>query len=447
MSSSSSSSSSSSRISTITSHLIPNNINNNNNITNNPTINSSPCIGESSNLVVEKNQKYQRVALKIVFPDASTKDERYGGSGDLAVIEGELLLPPTKSKTVIVFMHPSGIQFLLPMPNAMARAGLHVVACCSRYPNNDTCVIMEKILFDLAACVKELKTKFKYEKVILAGWSGGGSLSSFYQSQAENPTVFSTPAGEPIDFRGKLIPADGMLIMAAHASRAQIFTEWIDPAVLDENDPDVRDPSLDLWNPQNKPPYSKEFITRFRAAQVARNQRITKYALAKLASLKAQEHEPGWKTQRKDHPFIVRCTQADPRRLDLSLDPNGRQLTSLEELASENHSPVGLARFTTCKAWLSQWSVEYSNGNGPRHLARVSVPIMVLANEADHLVPSTHPKAMYAAISHHKKKYVEIPGATHYYFGQHQLMNQGVKEAYEFLLQYNLIEPGLLLGL
>ena len=46
-----------------------------------------------------------------------------------------------------------------------------------------------------------------------------------------------------------LIPADGLLIMAAHASRAKIFTEWLDPSVLDEGDPSKRDVELDLFDP------------------------------------------------------------------------------------------------------------------------------------------------------------------------------------------------------
>jgi hypothetical protein len=51
-------------------------------------------------------KSYERVTIKIAFPDTSSADERYGGSGDVAILEGELLLPKTKSKSVFVFMHP-----------------------------------------------------------------------------------------------------------------------------------------------------------------------------------------------------------------------------------------------------------------------------------------------------------------------------------------------------
>ena len=72
---------------------------------------------------------------------------------------------------------------------------------------------MEKVLLDLNACIRHLKDKFHYQKVVLAGWSGGGSLSSFYQAQAEMPTVQNSPAGDKIDL-SDLLPADALMILA-----------------------------------------------------------------------------------------------------------------------------------------------------------------------------------------------------------------------------------------
>jgi hypothetical protein len=72
-------------------------------------LSASECIGEMENRQVEDSKNagsYQRVTLKIAFPDKSQADERYGGSGDMAILEGELLLPKTKSKTAFIFMHP-----------------------------------------------------------------------------------------------------------------------------------------------------------------------------------------------------------------------------------------------------------------------------------------------------------------------------------------------------
>ena len=123
--------------------------------------------------------RFVRETIKIVYTDKSAADERYGGAGDKAIVEGELIRPNTVSRTVAVFMHPSGIQNLLPMPVAMARSGLHVCTCCSRYPNNDTCLIMEKVVLDLGACIRHLKQQLGYTTVLLAGWSGGGAMANY----------------------------------------------------------------------------------------------------------------------------------------------------------------------------------------------------------------------------------------------------------------------------
>jgi len=199
---------------------------------------------------------------------------------------------------------------------------------------------------------------------------------------------------------------------------------------------------LDLYDPRNpnKPPFTPEYIARFRKAQIERNRRITKRAQDKLSEIEANAAPQGWKQKMSDHVFTVRCTQADPRRIDLNLEANSRKLTSLQELAAENHSPVGLARFTTCRSWLSQWSYDLSNADGIKSIAKVSVPVLVLENEADHLVPKGHPQEYYNAVSHNRKKYVQAKGATHYLFNQKEQMRQVIQEIKGFLRQHNLLE-------
>ncbi|MBL0932924.1 MAG: alpha/beta hydrolase, partial [Alphaproteobacteria bacterium] len=79
------------------------------------------------------------------------------------------------------------------------------------------------------------------------------------------------------------------------------FTDWIDPSVIDENDPDRRDASLDLYHPDIRPPYSTEFLQRFRAAQLARVRRRTDWVKEMLETLRKRggaELEPGSVTHR-----------------------------------------------------------------------------------------------------------------------------------------------------
>src|SRR3546814_391944 len=149
---------------------------------------------------------------------------------------------------------------------------------------------MEKVAIDLGECIRDAKNRLGYERVVLGGWSGGGSLSAFYQAEAESPSVTSTPAGEPPDLtQAKLIAADALMLIAAHVSRATTLTESLDASIIDESDPDQRDRELDLYDPRNpnQPPYSAAFLARYRAAQVARNRRITAWVKDKLAALRA----------------------------------------------------------------------------------------------------------------------------------------------------------------
>ncbi|GIS02383.1 MAG: hypothetical protein CM15mP103_09340 [Gammaproteobacteria bacterium] len=76
------------------------------------------------------------------------------------------------------------------MTVALAKAGCHVIYCQSRYPNNDSALIMEKVALDMAACVRDAKERLGYSKVVLAGWSGGAALSLFYQSQRNLPLLW-----------------------------------------------------------------------------------------------------------------------------------------------------------------------------------------------------------------------------------------------------------------
>ena len=197
---------------------------------------------------------------------------------------------------------------MLPMPAAVAAAGLHVLCAGSRYPKNDSGLIMEKVALDMGAWVRDAHHR-GYTKVILVGWSGGGALSLFYQAEAEAPSIRATPAGDPVDLAAaELIPADGVIFIAAHLSRAETLTEWLDPSVLDEADPDRRDPTLDIYDPAcpHQPPYSAEFVARFRAAQIARNRRITAWCEDMLARLRPPEVE---------RYFVVHRTMCDVRWL------------------------------------------------------------------------------------------------------------------------------------
>jgi pimeloyl-ACP methyl ester carboxylesterase len=391
-------------------------------------------------MFVNVDKGIERTPYLLVFEEkTSTFKDVYGGV-DHVVLRAHLLHPPeSRSDTAIIFMHPIGGGEYLPLPMALAKAGHHVIYCQSRYPNNDSALIMEKVVLDLGECIRDAKERLGYRRVILGGWSGGGSLALFYQRQAEHPTVTCTPAGDPPNLQeANLIPADGMLLLAAHVSRALTLTEWMDASILDESDPELRDPELDLYNPQNpnQPPYTIDFQQRYQAAQIARNRRITSWAKAKLAWLREQGRP------NEEFAFTVHGTMAAPVWLDKTIDPNERKPNScfLGDPKIVNNGPIGLARFTTLRSWLSQWSYDESNANGIADAASMSLPTLVISNAADDACTPSHAHRLYDAIAHDNKELVEIKGATHYYLGQREQLQEAALTCTQWLRKQGLTD-------
>jgi pimeloyl-ACP methyl ester carboxylesterase len=372
--------------------------------------------------------------------EAAQFTEVYGfvGSQGMVNLEGVRFVPKGKpSRTLAVFMHPASTLQLLPMPQALARAGVHVLCAGSRFAKNDTPLVMEKVVLDLGAYLGHAKEKWGYEKILLCGWSGGGSLALFYQAQAEKPTITQTPAGDAVNLRN-LVPADAMIFQAAHLSRARMLAEWIDPSVSDENDPDRRDLELDIYNPAcpNRPPYSKEFVVRFRAAQLARMRRKTDWVKEKLAFLRRRTGDE------LERGFVTYRTMADLRFMDPAIDPNDRKprWCYLGKPETANTGPVGIGRFSTLRAWLSQWSIDDSNADGPRSAASISVPLLAVENSADDAVPQPHARIIHDAAASKDKTMRVIQGATHYYQGQPELLKQAVDLCVGWMRTRNLLD-------
>ncbi|MDH5519651.1 MAG: alpha/beta hydrolase, partial [Acidimicrobiia bacterium] len=298
------------------------------------------------------------------------------------------------------------------------RAGHHVIWANSRYRGTDSALIMEKVVADLGRVVADARQRWGYEQVVLAGWSGGGSLSMYYQAVANRGLGISdTPAGDPYEVAPEQIPpAAAVMMLAAHVSRHGTLTEWIDPSVLDETRPFDREPSLNLYDPANpnQPPYSAEFLARYREAQVARNRRITGWVQSELERRRADPESLG-----PELAFVVHGTMADPRWLDPTIDPSDRKPNwcYLGDPRTVNDGPVGLARFSTLRSWLSQWGYDTARGDALASAADVGEPVLVIGNTADDACTPSHTQRLFAAVAHDAKWLHEIQGATHYYGG------------------------------
>jgi dienelactone hydrolase len=356
-------------------------------------------------LIVERGQRQLR------------KDV-YGSIDDAVVLQAQHLADDRSRTTALVGMHPVASPGYLPFFSALARGGAHVVACATRYTSGDAALQMENVLLDLGACVRHVKEELGYEKVVLVGWSGGGALMAGYQAEAHERQITCTAAGEPTRLTDtELLPGDGLVLVAAHRSRHHLLTDFIDPSVTDERDPEVRDPRWNLYDPANpdRPPFATDYLRDYRAAQLARNRRITAWAKDQLETLQKRHPE-------RERSFVVHGTMADPRWLDPSVDPNGRRSPwcYLGDPAHVNDAPSGLARYTTTRSWLSQWSFDDAQVDAVDAGPRITVPTLVMANGRDDAVPTTHPADTFAAIASTDKAFHELAEANHYFNGSDQ---------------------------
>jgi len=360
----------------------------------------------------------ERIAYAVGFKENATYSDVYGGGGAIVGLDCHLIRPIDQpSDTLIVFMHPVGGGMYLPMVRGLAKAGHHVLWANSRYRGADYALIMEKVACDLGEAIHDAKNRMGYSKIVLAGWSGGGSLSMWYQALAEaGAGISDTAAGDPYVVDAERMPAaDAVMMLAAHVSRHQIFTEWIDPSIHDESQPHVRDPLLNLYDPANpnQPPYSADFLATFRQAQIDRNRRITAWAKDKLGEIRASD------SPNQEFAFTVHGTMADPRWLDPTVEPSDREpgVCYLGDPKVVNDGPVGLARFASLRSWVSQWSYDDARCDAIASGPLVSVPLLVIGNTADDACTPSHTNRLFEAVTHDRKQLHLVEGATHYYTG------------------------------
>jgi pimeloyl-ACP methyl ester carboxylesterase len=180
----------------------------------------------------------------------------------------------------------------------------------------------------------------------------------------------------------------------------------MDPSVADEGDLLATDPALDMFDERNGPPYPEAFIARYREGQERRNHRITEWARREIERLGA--------AGAYDRTFNVYRTWADLRFLDLGIDPSERPAGCyLGDPRRANYGPWGLAGVTTCRTWLSMWSLSTSGCRGAPNLARVTCPALVVQSTADQGCYPSDARAIHDALASSDKTLEFVPG-DHY---------------------------------
>jgi pimeloyl-ACP methyl ester carboxylesterase len=290
----------------------------------------------------------------------------------------------------------------------VATRGIGFLGWNTRFRGFESSFLLDHALVDIGVGVRWLREVQGVDTVVLLGNSGGGSLMAAYQSQAVEPNVTPLEGMRPAAGLTELIPADGYVATAAHPGRPEVLTAWMDAAVVDENDPVATDPDLDLFNEANGPPYSPEFLARYRAAQTARNHAITDWAEMELKRVRAAGFS--------DRPFTVMRTWADPRMVDPSIEPTKRQanLCYAGIPAKANRSAHGIAAASTLRNWLGMWSLRVAQTRAEPHLARITCPALVINAEADTGVFPSDAQRIYDALASTDKTRYSID--TDHYF-------------------------------
>ena len=297
----------------------------------------------------------------------------------------------------------------------MARRGYGYLGWNTRFRGNEAFFMLEHALIDIGAGVTWLKEQAGVEQVVIVGNSGGGSLMGAYQSQATAPNITATRGTKLPEAVLNLPKCDYYVSLNAHAGRPEVLTAWMDPAITDETDPTSTDEALSMFNPDNGPPYSEEFVQRYRAAQEARNHRITDWAIAELDRLEA--------LGMSDRAFNMYRTWADPRLMDGNLDPSDRPVGQCYagDPKTANYSPRGIGLTNTCRTWLSMWSLKESNCRGGPHLGRIDVPSLVIQSMADTGVFPSDARGIHDALKAEDK-------TLEFMAGDHYLTDDGARE-------------------
>lgn len=259
----------------------------------------------------------------------------------------------------------------------LAARGIGFLGWNTRFRGFESSFLLDHALVDIGVGVRWLREVQGIETVILLGNSGGGSLMAAYQANAVHRHVTPLAGMRPAAGLDDLPAADGYVASAAHPGRPDVLTAWMDASVVDENDAVTSDPDLDLFDDRNGPPYSAEFVARYRAAQITRNHAITDWAEAELTRVRAAGFS--------DRPFTVMRTWADPRMVDPSLEPTGREPNSCYAglPVKANRSTHGIAAATTLRNWIGMWSLRHAQTRAEPHLNRIDCPALVINADRD----------------------------------------------------------------
>lgn len=351
--------------------------------------------------------------------------------------------PGAQPRTVVLRTHPSGDLLQHWAAPYWTGGGFAFASFLTRYVNNYSTCVHERIVLDVAALVRFLKQDMGFERVVLHGQSGGASCLAFYQAEANTAVgsrISAPPGGGAPDLnKSELIPADGLVFVAGHPGQGKFLQDVIDPSVIDENDQLATDWTLDMYDERNgwRPPpevshYDADWLTEYRAAQERRVRRLDALAREALArrdtarellvsqsfdELPARARRDLEREAQLERVLVIHRTEANPAYTDQSIDPSDRGYGSIqgERPHVQNYGGNGFGRIVTAEAWLSTWSGTSSNAYLARNLPRCTQPTLFVFPTADQdIYPGAFKRQLEQSAASDKTE-LWLPGVDHFF--------------------------------
>jgi hypothetical protein len=332
-----------------------------------------------------------------------------------------------------------------------------MVLCSNPQPdNNEALVNWESIPLDVRRGVTFLRNQPGITKVILYGGSGGGPTMTFYQAVAENGPSYCQGPNKLVQCANNLAglpPADGIVLRDAHPGNGVNTLRAINPAVFNENRPDVLNPALDPfnsengYNPNGPSTYSENFKKQYFNAQARRLTRLTDKALEIKRLIEAGEYiypdnaafvigraggsqaGGGAGANLFELDLSILCCTLKPQKL---LKNDGTIVTEVVRsvrvpdlsLAEQSATFDEGAKLLTITSFLSANtiratdSIDYeqidwcsSNNSTPCAVENISVPILIGAMGAHYFIRDS--ELFYEKAKSADKDLIVVEGATH----------------------------------
>lgn len=396
------------------------------------------------------------LAAATIVPHTATADVRMnyirladGGEGLLYEPEK----PGDRARVALVNIHSFSSYLNHSSCRNLAERGYRILCGNTRFTNaQDGYKGFEDHVPAIRAAVSRVKAIPGVSKVVLIGHSMGAPMMAFYQNIAQNgPKACQGPEKIiPCDDRSlRDLPAgDGLILLDPHYGEAVATLTYIDPAIVDETKPALREPSLDMFDSvngygQKGSTYNADFRKRFLAAQATRHARLTEAAQKQWAAVQSDK---GATLYKDDMAFYVPGARARLFQPDLSMMQRSKRAYTLlkgdgtapkEILVTLREPSGGVGRALTeesamhisVRRWLGNHAIrtlpgydqksdeltgidwESSATSAPSNIRTITVPLLVMVMTGHYFIQSG--ELLMENSGSIDKEMVGIEGASH----------------------------------